>query len=43
MSAGEALGFAVAVVTVCALIGFGLRSGWLLAEDLWRASREDDE
>lgn len=42
MSAGELLGFAVAVVIACALIGFGLRSGWLLAEDVWRASQEDD-
>jgi hypothetical protein len=33
----------LAVVVVCFLVGFGLRSGWLIAEDMWRDAREDDE
>lgn len=35
---------AVGIVAFCALVGFGLRSGWLIAEDVWRGvRREDDE
>lgn len=34
---------AYAVVGVAALIGFGLRSGWLAAERFWRWAWEDDK